>query len=86
MGADDQAMDTEELELSALLNRVLDRGVVIAGQITISVAGIDLIRVGLNVYIAAIDTELQRSAKRDRTRPALFNDAHIPVLRPPRGR
>ena len=86
MGADDQAMDAEELELSALLNRVLDRGVVIAGEITISVASVDLIRVGLNVYIAAIETELQRSAQRDRTRPALFNDAHVPVLRPPGGR
>ena len=83
MGADDQVMDAEELELSALLNRVLDRGVVIAGEVTISVANIDLIRVGLNVYIAAIETELQRSADRDRSRPPLFNNAHLPVLRPP---
>ena len=83
MGADEQIVDTEELVLSDLVNRVLDRGVVIAGEITISVANIDLIRVGLNVYIAAIETELQRSAERDRSRPGLFNDAHLPVLRPP---
>ena len=83
MGADEEIVDTEELVLSDLLNRVLDRGVVIAGEITISVANIDLIRVGLNVYIAAIETELQKSAERDRSRPPLFNNAHLPVLRPP---
>jgi hypothetical protein len=83
VGADDQVVDAEELVLSDLLNRVLDRGVVIAGEITISVANIDLIRVGLNVYIAAIETELQKSAERARSRPPLFNDAHLPVLRPP---
>jgi Gas vesicle protein len=83
LSADDRAADAEELVLSDLLNRVLDRGVVIAGEITISVANIDLIRVGLNVYIAAIETELQKSAERDRSRPPLFNDAHLPVLRPP---
>ncbi len=85
MSADHQASDTEELVLSDLLNRVLDRGVVIAGTVTIAVAGIDLVRVGLNIYIAAIETELQKAAERERARGGLFN-ANIPVLHPPRGR
>ena len=85
MSAEGQVGDTEELVLSDLLNRVLDRGVVIAGTVTIAVAGIDLVRVGLNIYIAAIETELQKAAERDRRRRSLFN-ADIPVLRPPRGR
>lgn len=84
MSAEPEVGDTDELVLSDLLNRVLDRGVVIAGSVTISVAGIDLVRVGLNLYIAAIETELQRSADRYRTRPPLFN-ANIPALRPPGG-
>ena len=74
--------DIDGLELSDMLNRVLDRGVVIAGEVTIAVAGIDLIRVGLNVYIAAIETELQRAALREKNRDPLF-DGHLPLRRPP---
>ena len=84
MSAESHVDDTEQLVLSDLLNRVLDRGVVIAGTVTIAVAGIDLVRVGLNIYIAAIETELQKAAERERTRPAQFN-ANIPLLRPPGG-
>jgi gas vesicle structural protein len=73
--------DTDQLVLSDLLNRVLDRGVVIVGTVTISVADIDLLRVGLNIYIAAIETELQRAAERDQRR-SLFN-ANLPLLHPP---
>src|SRR5687768_2948389 len=74
--------DTDRLMLSDLLNRVLDRGVVISGSIIVSVAGVDLIRVGLNIFIAAIETELQKAADRERS---LFH-ADLPVLHPPRGR
>jgi hypothetical protein len=84
VSADDRVADTEELVLSDLLNRVLDRGVVIAGEVTISVANIDLVRVGLNIYIAAIETELQKAAERDRKHRSLFN-ANLPLLHPPRG-
>ena len=83
MSAEDRALDVEELVLSDLLNRVLDRGVVIVGEVTISVANIDLIRVGLNVYIAAIETELQKAAERDRGRRVLFPSGDLPLLRPP---
>ena len=77
--------DTDELVLSDLLNRVLDRGVVIVGTVTISVANVDLLRVGLNIFIAAIETELQRSADRAAGHRSPFN-ANIPLLHPPRGR
>ena len=82
-GRDVRVDDTEELVLSDLLNRVLDRGVVIAGTVTISVADVDLLRVGLNIFIAAVETELQRSA--DRGPRPLFN-ANLPLLHPPGGR
>ena len=45
-----------ELHLVELVNRVLDRGAVISGEITISVAGIDLVFVGLQLVIAAAET------------------------------
>lgn len=46
----------ERLALGELLNHVLDKGVVIAGDVTISVAGIDLIRAGLSLYLTSVET------------------------------
>ena len=46
----------ERLVLGELLNHVLDKGVVIAGDVTISVADIDLIRVGLSLYLTSVET------------------------------
>lgn len=47
----------EEHELSLLetLDHVLNRGLVIAGEITISVADIDLIFIGLNVMVSSVE-------------------------------
>jgi gas vesicle structural protein len=49
--------DLEDSELSLLetLDHVLNRGLVIAGEITISVADIDLIFVGLNVLVSSVE-------------------------------
>jgi gas vesicle structural protein len=48
----------EETDLSLLetLDHVLNRGLVIAGEITISVADIDLIFLGLNVLLSSVET------------------------------
>jgi hypothetical protein len=56
----------EETELSLLetLDHVLNRGLVIAGEITISVADIDLIFVGLNVLISSVETAHEVLRKR----------------------
>lgn len=45
-----------DLHLVELVNRVLDRGAVITGEVTISVAGIDLVYLGLQLVIAAAET------------------------------
>jgi gas vesicle structural protein len=45
-----------QMSLAELVNRVLDRGALITGEVTISVAGIDLIYVGLQIAIAATET------------------------------
>ena len=70
--------DRDQVELSDLLSRVLDKGVVIAGSVILSVADIDLIRVGLSVVITSVETE----ARRERAR--LERDADASVL-PPAG-
>jgi len=51
-------VEFEEAELSLLetLDHVLNRGLVIAGEITISVADVDLIFVGLNVLVSSVET------------------------------
>ena len=40
----------------AVLDRVLDSGVVIDGTLVLSVAGVDLVFVGLRAMLASIDT------------------------------
>jgi gas vesicle structural protein len=56
--------DHTSLELSDLINRVLDKGAVIAGSVTISVGDIDLIQLDLTVVLTAIETA--RNADRRR--------------------
>lgn len=52
----DYLENDERLALGELLNHVLDKGVIIAGDVTISVADIDLIRLGLSLYITSVET------------------------------
>ena len=49
--------DQKELDLSLLetLDHLLDRGVVIAGEATISIGDVDLLYLGLNVVLANVD-------------------------------
>lgn len=56
----------EETDISLLetFDHVLNRGLVIAGEITISVANIDLIFLGLNVLISSIETAHEVLRKR----------------------
>jgi hypothetical protein len=56
----------EETDLSLLetLDHVLNRGLVIAGEITISVADIDLVFLGLNVLVSSIETAHEVLRKR----------------------
>ena len=55
---DDDLLRLEESDLSLLetLDHVVNRGLVIAGEITISVADVDLIFVGLNVLLGSVET------------------------------
>ena len=46
----------EELTLVDLVDRVLASGVVLSGDITLSVAGVDLVYVGLRVLLASVGT------------------------------
>lgn len=45
-----------DASLLELVDRLLHKGVVLAGEATISVAGIDLIYLGLNVVLSSVET------------------------------
>jgi len=49
-------INRDQLALSELLDRALNKGVVLWGDATISVAGVDLIYVGLKALLASVDT------------------------------
>ena len=44
-----------DIPLVDIIDRLLDRGVVLAGAATISVAGVDLIELRLSVMLASVD-------------------------------
>lgn len=47
---------TKDVTLLEVLDRVLDKGVVISGDIVISVADVDLIYLGLKVLLSSVET------------------------------
>ena len=53
----------EELTLLELLDRVLDKGVVLSGDITLSVADVDLVFVGLRVLLSSVEAAERRSGR-----------------------
>ena len=63
----DDLDESERLVLSDLINRVLDKGVVISADLTISIADVDLIQLDLKVLISSVATLRRRvEQKRDR--------------------
>ena len=52
----DVAMKSKEVTLLEILDRVLNKGVVVSGDIVISVADVDLIYLGLKVLLSSVET------------------------------
>ena len=46
----------EQITLIELVDRVLSKGVVVSGDITLAVADVDLVYVGLRVLLASVGT------------------------------
>lgn len=65
MGDEPDVRDLErELSLAEMVNRVLDRGAVVTGDVTIGIAGVDLIHLGLQVVLSAVESEYRRGGGR----------------------
>jgi gas vesicle structural protein len=48
-------LKNQDITLLDLLDRILDKGVILKGDITISVADVDLIYLGLRLLLSSID-------------------------------
>lgn len=61
--ADDNVLaelgEQDEVSLLDILDHVLNAGVVIHGSMIISLAGVDLIYLGLNVVLTSVETALR---------------------------
>jgi hypothetical protein len=53
---DNVVFNSKDITLLEVLDRVLDKGVVISGDIIISLANVDLIYLGLRVLLSSVET------------------------------
>jgi hypothetical protein len=58
----------QQITLLELVDRVLNKGVVLSGDITLSVADVDLVYVGLRVLLASVGTLEQLEAEAETAR------------------
>jgi gas vesicle structural protein len=69
-------LEDRQLALGDLLNHVLDKGVVISGNVIVSIAGIDLLSVDLKLVLASVQTMMDHYiATVDGDVPLLRSDA-----------
>jgi hypothetical protein len=54
--------DVESVSLCECLDRVLNKGVVVVGEVVLSVADIDLVYLGLQLVLTSVETARQRAA------------------------
>jgi hypothetical protein len=62
-------LDAPETSMLDLIDRVLNKGVVATGDVTLGVAGVDLIYVRLSALLCAADRVLPEQGPRRRRRP-----------------
>lgn len=58
--------EDDELSLLETLDHVLDRGLVIAGEVRIAVADVDLVFLGLNLLLGSVETVERVLGERER--------------------
>jgi gas vesicle structural protein len=57
-------IDNQQLVLRDLLNHVLDKGLMIGGTVTISVADVDLLLLDLRLLLTSVETVARRGVER----------------------
>jgi hypothetical protein len=54
---------SSDVALVDLLDRLLGEGVVIRGDVVISLAGVDLVQISLGALLTSVDTMMERPAE-----------------------
>jgi hypothetical protein len=62
--------------LGEILERVLDKGVVIAGDITVSIADVELLTIKIRLVVASIDKAVEMGIDWWKNDPALSTEAY----------
>ena len=65
MSSSPTLVEAREVTLLDLVDRAVDHGVILAGDITIAVADIDLIYLGLRVLLASVERVEELRAERE---------------------
>lgn len=77
--SDNRAQITHSVQTSGLadiLERVLDKGIVIAGDITISLADVELLNIKIRLLVASVDKAQEIGIDWWKSDPALSSHAH----------
>jgi gas vesicle protein GvpA/GvpJ/GvpM family len=72
----------QRIALVDLLDRLLTGGVVIAGDVTISIADVDLVRISLRALVASIRPEMEEALEPSVTRVTRVTDVSEDADRP----
>ncbi|MBI4743337.1 MAG: gas vesicle protein [Actinobacteria bacterium] len=65
---DSMLTESKKVTLLEVLDKALDKGVVVSGDLVISIADVDLIYIGLKVMLSSVET-MERSRKAPITGP-----------------
>jgi gas vesicle protein GvpK/gas vesicle protein GvpA/GvpJ/GvpM family len=68
----------DRVELADLLSHVLDKGVVLRGEVMLAVADVDLIRLDLGLLLSAVETAMRRPGEAGSRAPALSEGRRKP--------
>jgi len=68
-------LNEQNVSLCEVLDRVLNKGVVVTGEVVISVADIELIYVGLQLIVTSVETLQQQRALAEHSTPGEPNNA-----------
>jgi hypothetical protein len=67
----DDLLGTPRIELAEVLNHILDKGVVLRGEVMLAVADIDLIKLDLGLLLTALESAMRPSSSRSALHPSL---------------
>ena len=76
----DDIFGEERVELADLLSHVLDKGVVLKGEVMLAVADIDLVRLDIGLLLTAVESAMRRGGG---GRPPLFGPVPGSPTSPP---